>query len=70
MLSQQYQSNIAIMLKKIQEADAIVVGGGSGISSAAGYNHYHSKEIFENYFSQFEKKYGFGSLFDAYYHLY
>lgn len=70
MLLQQYQENINTLLQKIQEADAIIVGGGSGMSSAAGYNHYHSKEIFENKFSQFEKKYGFNSLFDAYYYLY
>ena len=64
------KDNIKILIDKISEADAIVVGGGSGISSAAGYNHYHSKDIIENKFSDFEKKYGFRSLFDAYYYLY
>lgn len=67
---EQYEERLQILTKQIQLADAIVVGGGSGLSSAAGYNHYHSKEIFQNKFSQFEKKYGFSSLFDAYYHLY
>ena len=42
MISQEYKEDIKIILQKIEEADAIVVGGGSGISSAAGYNHYHS----------------------------
>jgi NAD-dependent SIR2 family protein deacetylase len=64
------KDNIKILIDKISEADAIVVGGGSGISSAAGYNHYHSEDIIENKFSDFEKKYGFRSLFDAYYYLY
>lgn len=62
--------NIEILINKINTADAIVVGGGSGLSSAAGYNHYHSKEIIEKKFKEFEKKYGIRSLFDAYYYLY
>lgn len=67
---EQYEERLQIFIKQIQLADAIIVGGGSGISSAAGYNHYHSKQIFENNFIQFEKQYGFSSLFDAYYYLY
>lgn len=63
-------NNIEILMNKINTADAIVIGGGSGLSSAAGYNHYHSKDIIKNKFKEFEKKYGFSSLFDAYYHLY
>lgn len=69
-LSIKQEEQIQILMEKIIAADAIVVGGGSGISSAAGYNHYHSKSILEDKFSQFEKKYGFSSLFDAYYYLY
>lgn len=63
-------NNIEILLDKIYNADAIVIGGGSGLSSAAGYNHYHSEQIIENNFKEFENKYGFKSLFDAYYYLY
>ena len=61
---------IQVLIRKINEADAIVIGGGSGISSSAGYNHYHSEGIIKNNFIDFEKKYGFKSLFDAYYYLY
>lgn len=68
--NEQYEEQLQILIKQIQLADAVVVGGGSGLSSAAGYNHYHSKKIIKNNFSQFEKKYGFSSLFDAYYYLY
>lgn len=67
---EKYEEQLKILSEKIQMADAIVVGGGSGISSEAGYNHYHSEDILGKYFNQFEKKYGFRSLFDAYYHLY
>ncbi len=30
-----------LLIEKIMQADAIVIGGGSGLSSAAGYDHYH-----------------------------
>ena len=30
-----------LLTEKIMQADAIVIGGGSGLSSAAGYDHYH-----------------------------
>ena len=69
-LSIKQEEQIQRLIEQINAADAIVVGGGSGISSAAGYNHYHSKSIIKEKFSQFEKKYGFNSLFDAYYYLY
>ena len=44
MISQEYKEDIKIILQKIEEADAIAVGGGSGISSAAGY-----KSIFNSW---------------------
>jgi hypothetical protein len=34
MLSQQYEDNIATLMQKIQEAEAIVVGGAAGMSEA------------------------------------
>ena len=33
--------------KLICQADAVLVGAGSGLSSAAGYNHYHRNAVFE-----------------------
>ena len=41
---------------KIQEADAIVIGAGAGLSTAAGYEY--AGERFNRYFSDFEEKYG------------
>ena len=39
---------------KIQEADAIVIGAGAGLSTAAGYEY--AGERFNRYFSDFEGK--------------
>ena len=42
-------------------ADAVVIGAGAGLSSAAGLTY--SGERFERYFSDFEKKYGFHDMY-------
>ena len=40
------QSNyIDTLITKIHQADAILVGIGSGMSSASGYNHYHYNDM-------------------------
>jgi len=40
-------------------ADAVVIGGGSGLSSAAGYNHYHWMPYLEERLHEFKEAYGF-----------
>ena len=42
-------------------ADAIVIGAGAGLSTAAGFTY--SGERFEKYFSDFGKKYGFHDMY-------
>lgn len=53
-------------------ADAVVVGIGSGMSSACGYDHYRRIPEFDEggRFSPFEKAHGFSTLMDGFYHLY
>lgn len=58
------------LAERIMEADAIVVGAGSGLSSAAGYDHYHHNLWFEERFGAFEEAYGFNNLFEGFYHVY
>ncbi|MMZ43448.1 hypothetical protein D1872_49970 [compost metagenome] len=70
MLSQQYQENISTILQKIREAEAIVVGGASGMSTANGHDFYgHSKYFIDN-FSEFEKNYGVRGNFESLYYKY
>lgn len=54
----------------IQRADAVLVGAGSGLSSAAGYNHYHNNQNFQTHFGDFEDAYGIQNLFQGFYYLY
>lgn len=67
---EEYERQTERMARLVQGAEAIVVGGGSGLSSAAGHNHYHSTPAFNERFALFVGYYGFKSLMDGYYHLY
>lgn len=62
--------SIEMVANLINQADAVLVGAGSGLSSAAGYNHYHHNEIFEMYFHDFEEVYGIQNLFQGFYYVY
>lgn len=47
----------------IEEADAILIGAGAGLSTAAGFTY--SGERFQKYFSDFEKKYHFHDMYSG-----
>ena len=49
--------------KEIETADAIVIGAGAGLSTAAGFTY--SGERFERFFSDFEAKYGFHDMYSG-----
>ena len=44
-------------------ADAVLIGGGAGLSTSAGF--VYSGERFERYFSEFEKAYGFHDMYSG-----
>ena len=54
----------------IDDADAIIVGIGSGMSSAAGFNHYNRAGMERAGMADWQQAFGFKSLFDGFYHLY
>ena len=47
----------------LTDADAVVIGAGAGLSTAAGFAY--SGERFEEYFSDFEQKYGFRDMYSG-----
>lgn len=47
----------------LQDCDAVVIGAGAGLSTAAGFTY--SGERFEKYFSDFEKEYGFHDMYSG-----
>ncbi|NCB92476.1 MAG: NAD-dependent protein deacetylase, SIR2 family [Clostridia bacterium] len=64
------KNDLMALLEQIERADAVVVGGGSGLSSAAGYNHYHWMPYFQKCMQDFIECYGFSSPFAGFYHCY
>lgn len=59
---------IDILLEKVRQADAIVVGGGSGMSNAAGMDFwYEASPLFIKYMKPFYDKYHFEGIFKGYY---
>ena len=53
----------ALIREKIQQADAVVIGAGAGLSTAAGFTY--SGERFEKYFADFGEKYGFSDMYSG-----
>ena len=53
----------ALIREKMQQADAVVIGAGAGLSTAAGFTY--SGERFEKYFADFGEKYGFSDMYSG-----
>ena len=64
------KTEIEQLKKWLEEADAVIVGVGSGLSSAAGYNHYHWKSALEQPLHQLRETYGLESPFAGFYYHY
>lgn len=58
-----YSDKIIELKEKISEADAVVIGAGSGLSTSAGF--VYSGERFKQYFSDFEEKYDFHDMYSG-----
>ncbi len=58
-----YSDNVNRLREALDKADAIVVGAGAGLSTAAGFTY--SGERFERYFADFAAKYGFSDMYSG-----
>ena len=58
-----YLDNIERLKKAIDEADAIVIGAGAGLSTSAGLTY--SGERFEKYFFDFAKRFGISDIYSG-----
>ena len=47
----------------LDEADAVVIGAGAGLSASAGFTY--SGERFRQYFADFESAYGFHDMYSG-----
>lgn len=67
-MSHAVQAALDKLAGRITQADAIVIGGGSGLSSAAGYDHYHWSPALAEALAPFRDYYGFTSPLAGFYH--
>lgn len=58
-----FSEQIKRLKTALSNADAVVIGAGAGLSTAAGYTY--SGKRFKEYFSDFEKKYGFHDMYSG-----
>ena len=58
-----YSAGIDRLKKEIQTADAIIIGAGAGLSTAAGFTY--SGERMQEYFGDFVEKYGFQDMYSG-----
>ena len=58
-----YSDNIERLKKALDEADAIVIGAGAGLSTSAGFTY--SDERFEKYFFDFAKRFGISDIYSG-----
>ena len=58
-----YLDNMEKLKKTLNDADAVVIGAGAGLSTSAGF--VYNGERFEKYFSDFGRKYGFKDMYSG-----
>lgn len=58
-----YSAQIEKLQAALEQADAVVIGAGAGLSAAAGFTY--GGERFKRYFSDFEAKYGFHDMYSG-----
>ena len=61
-----YEEQIACLVKEIEEAECILIGGASGLSAAGGGDFYYEDNAsYRKYFGKFAEKYHFKGAFDG-----
>ena len=54
---------ILLLQEKLRQADAVMIGAGAGLSTAAGFTY--SGERFDRYFGDFRREYGFTDMYSG-----
>ena len=57
------EEKITKLRECLRQADAVIIGAGAGLSTAAGF--IYTGERFEKYFSDFSRKYGFRDMYSG-----
>lgn len=62
-LAESFSGQIDRLKNEIENAGAIVIGAGAGLSASAGF--IYTGERFSSYFADFEQKYGFHDMYSG-----
>ena len=63
MTEEHYEKEIGRLRTALEEADAVVIGAGAGLSTSAGFTY--AGERFRAHFSDFAAKYDFSDMYSA-----
>ncbi|MGN0254505.1 MAG: SIR2 family NAD-dependent protein deacylase [Chordicoccus sp.] len=63
-----FARQLSLLKEQLAKADAVIIGAGSGLSTAAGY--VYSGDRFQTYFGDFEEAYGFQDMYSGGFYLY
>lgn len=63
-----YSEQMELLREKMKEVDAIIIGAGAGLSTAAGF--VYDGDRYLKYFSDFEEKYHFKNMYSGGFHPY
>ncbi len=58
-----YSGQVEKIRTVLEEADAVIIGAGAGMSASAGFSY--SGERFQKYFYDYEQKYGFHDMYSG-----
>ena len=58
-----FSANLARLRQALSDCDAVLIGAGAGLSTAAGFTY--SGERFTQHFADFEQKYGFHDMYSG-----
>ena len=61
--TQDYSEKLNKLMAALENAEAVVIGAGAGLSTSAGFTY--SGKRFGEYFSDFEEKYGFHDMYSG-----
>ena len=57
------ENKVSLLKQKLAQADAVMIGAGAGLSTAAGF--VYSGDRFNRYFADFGQKYGFSDMYSG-----
>lgn len=58
-----YETSVRKLKQAVDDCDAVLIGAGSGLSTAAGYRY--SGEVFDTYFADFKKRYRIRDMYSG-----